>query len=418
MFWSIPTFRVRDATVSVRLRVRELRAPLGVSSFRSLWWAQLASELGDAVGRIALAVLVTEKSGSPVAVGAVLAVSVLPYLGLGQWLTAWSERFPRRRVLVLADLLRAACYLLMAADLPLWARFALLFVASSASPPFESVRNALIPATLPEDHVTDGVALMVLTNESTRLLGLVLGGVGATLASPAAALAVNATTFVVSAVLIARLPGDEPADEVRSTVRVADGWRAIRRDALLRRIAWMSPAFVAFGAIPEALVVPYTEDELGRSPSVAGVLAAVVSASILAIAPLVQRRDSHRALVRQAATAAFLGAAVSAVVFALPAEVALAAVAFAAVGPVFVSRINLGAAMLLRLPDHLRASTFSLVDGLISVGQVVAGLGGGLLAAWIGVRPTFVIAMALTAVSAGAAYVLPLRAHAAIRPAG
>jgi MFS family permease len=403
--------------VSVQLRIRELRAPLSVPSFRSLWWAQLASELGDAVGRIALAVLVTERSGSPVAVGAVLAISVVPYLGLGQWLTAWCERFPRRRVLVVADIVRAACYLLMAADIPLWARFALLFVASSASPPFESVRNALIPATLPEERVTDGVAVMVLTNESTRLVGLVVGGIGATLASPAAALAVNALTFVVSAFLIARLPADEPADEVRSTVRVADGWRAVRHDALLRRIAWMSPAFVAFGAVPEALVVPYAEEVLDRSGSVAGALAASVSASILLIAPLVQRRDGHRALVRQASLVALAGAAVSAGAFALPASDGLALVAFAAVGPVFVSRINLGSAMLLRLPDHLRASTFSLVDGLISVGQVVAGLAGGALAAWVGVQPAFVVAMALTAASAALAYVLPLRAHAAVRSA-
>ena len=401
--------------MTVRARTATFRAPLSSAQFRRLWWAQLASELGDAAGRIALAVLVTERSGTPVAAGAVLAISVVPYLGLGQWLTAQCERFPRREVLIVADVVRAACYVTMALDVPLWVRFVLLFVASTASPPFESVRNALIPTTLPPEQLTDGIALQVLTNETTRLVGLVLGGVGATLATPSAALTLNATTFLVSALLLTRLPRETDAGELRQTVRLRDSWTFIRGDSLIRRIAWMSPALVAFGAVPEALVVPYTEDVLRRSSIVAGVLAALVSLSILVLAPVLPRAESHRGLVRQAAGAALIGGAVSTVAFAAPANVFMAVLAFAAIGPVFVGRINLGAAMSLRLPDHLRASAFSLVDGFISVGQVVAGLGGGWLAAAAGPRAAFVVAMLLTTLCAAAAYVLPMRAHAAIR---
>lgn len=403
--------------MSVRFRIQRLRAPLRIRDFRLVWWAQLASELGDAAGRIALAVLVTERSGTPLAAGAVLAISVVPYLGLGQWLTARCERFDRRRVLIVADVVRAVCYVSMAADIPLWARFALLFVASAASPPFESVRNALIPTTLPDSQLADGIALQVLTNEATRLLGLMLGGIGAAVASPSAALGANAITFLVSAVVIARVRTDHVLSELRTSVRVADGWRAIRGDALVRRVAWMAPSFVAFGAIPEALVVPYADLELGRSGAVAGILAALVSASILVLAPLLHRPEGQRALVRQAAGATFVGSALATLAFAAPAEIVFAIVAFAATGLVFVGRINLGAAMTLRLPDHLRASSFSLVDGFVSVGQVIAGLGGGVLADAIGTRPTFVIAMALTAAAAAAAYVLPMRAHRAVSSA-
>lgn len=386
-------------------------------AFRRIWWAQTASELGDSAGRIALAVLVTERSGTPIAAGAVLAISVIPYLGLGQWLTAQCERFPRRRVLVVSDLVRAACYLAMAADLPLWARFGLLFVASAAAPPFESVRNALVPATLPNTQLTDGLALMVLTNESTRLAGLVLGGVGAALASPSIAIAVNAGTFLLSAALIGSIRGevDERAAHERHAVRVRDGWRALRHDALNWRITWMSPALVAFGAIPEALVVPYVAEEFDRSGALAGGLAALVSLTILVLAPVLPRRQEHRALVRQAALAAVIGGALAAVLFATPSHMAVSALAFGSIGPVFVGRINLGAAMMMRLDDHLRASAFSLVDGFISVGQVVAGLGGGVLADQIGTQATFVIAMGLTAATAAAAYALPLRQHAVRR---
>jgi hypothetical protein len=178
----------------------------------------------------------------------------------------------------------------------------------------------------------------------------------------------------------------------------------------------MSPLLVAFGSIPEALVVPYTEDELHRTAAVAGVLAALISASILVLAPVLPRKGDDRQLVRQAATFAIYGAGLSCALFALlPPGVLVAGLAYAAIGPVFIGRVNLGTAMSVRLPDHLRASTFSLVDGFVSVGQVVAGLGGGVLAEVIGARPTFVLAMASTTIVGGVAYARPFRVHAAVR---
>lgn len=401
--------------MSVQQRVAALRQPLATRPFRRVWLAQIASDLGDAAGRIALAVLVTQDQGGPRAVGAVLAVSVLPYLGLGQWLTAKLECFPRVSVLVGADVLRAACYLAMAADLPTVTRFALLFVASACSPPFNSVRNALVPALLPASQVTEGFALQVLTNETARLVGLLLGGVAATIVSPETALMANAASFVLSGLLLWGIQADGAVGEQpREAARFGDGWRAIRQDRVVARIAWMAPAFVAFGSIPEALVVPFAEDELGRSGAVAGILAGLVSTSILVLAPLLRRPTEHPALVRQAATLALVGACSAGVLFVLSTNVVLVGAAYLYIGLVFVGRVNLGAAMSQRVDDSVRASSFSVVEGYVAVGQVLAGIGGGVAAEAFGTRATFVAAMAATATAGFFARHLPMPAHARV----
>jgi hypothetical protein len=166
--------------------------------------------------------------------------------------------------------------------------------------------------------------------------------------------------------------------------------------------------------VPEALAVPFADEDLGRSSAVAGILSGLVSASILIAAPLIPRPSDHRALVRQAASLALVGSLGAAAFFALAARIDVSAAAFFLIGPIFVGRVNLGAVMSQRVDDRVRASSFSVVEGYVAVGQVLAGVGGGAIADQIGSRPTFVAAMGATAVAASAARWGRLPAHAAL----
>src|SRR4051812_14869789 len=100
-------------------RLRALRRPLQHREFRLLWMAQVGSDLGDWIGRVALSILVFERTGSAVTTALVTTVSVLPYVGLGPVLTAKLSRFHRRSVLVGSDLGRAALFALLAVPFPI-----------------------------------------------------------------------------------------------------------------------------------------------------------------------------------------------------------------------------------------------------------------------------------------------------------
>ncbi|MEY2456133.1 MAG: hypothetical protein QOK06_1227, partial [Acidimicrobiaceae bacterium] len=91
----------------MRRRVKALQAPLEHRDFALLWLSLLSSNLGDWIGRVALSILVFDRTGSAFSTAMVMTVSVLPFVGLGPYLTAKASRYHRRSVLVGSDLGRA-----------------------------------------------------------------------------------------------------------------------------------------------------------------------------------------------------------------------------------------------------------------------------------------------------------------------
>ena len=92
-----------------RRRTTALLAPLRLPAFRRLWAADMISLLGDWAGRLALTVLVLERTGSPAWAAAVTAVSLAGFVGVGQVLSTFADRYGRISVMLVADVARAGC---------------------------------------------------------------------------------------------------------------------------------------------------------------------------------------------------------------------------------------------------------------------------------------------------------------------
>ncbi len=136
---------------------------------------------------------------------AVTAVSLAGFVGIGQVLATLADRFGRISVMLVADVVRAAMFAAMLIDLPVGALLVLAFIAGLATPPFEAARSAALPDLVPEHRYGDALALsgvsvqtaMVAGEHARRRTARALGARGA--------LAVNAGSFLVSAVIILRL---------------------------------------------------------------------------------------------------------------------------------------------------------------------------------------------------------------------
>src|SRR5436190_13919695 len=120
-----------------------LAAPMKYRDFRWLWGAELFSQLGDWAGRLALSVVVAERTHSTFLTALVTTMSVLPYIGIGQLLASYANRFPRIRTIVLCDVGRAIIFAVLAIEMPIWVILVLAFVAGCMTPPFEATRNSL-----------------------------------------------------------------------------------------------------------------------------------------------------------------------------------------------------------------------------------------------------------------------------------
>lgn len=118
-----------------------------IGEFRALWLAQGLSLLGDQLSRVALSVLVFQRTDSPLATASVYALTYLPPIIGGPLLAALADRHARRRIMIICDLLRAVMVALMAIPgIPFPALCTLVFCVVLLSAPFSAARAASCPS--------------------------------------------------------------------------------------------------------------------------------------------------------------------------------------------------------------------------------------------------------------------------------
>ena len=388
-----------DAQGVVRRRSSALFSPLRIPHFRRLWLADMISLLGDWAGRLALTVLVLERTGSPAWAAAVTAVSLAGFVGIGQVLATLADRHGRIAVMLVADVARAALFFAMLISMPVGGLLVLAFLAGLATPPFEAARAAATPDLVPEDRYPDALALAGISVQASLVVGYALGGLLLTVVSPSTAIALNACTFLVSAVMLLGLrhtAAAQPAEGRTSITRsLGDGASILIGDRMVRRALVIVSVTGLLGTVDEALVVPYA-DGIGLGDGVLGLLAAAVPiGTLVATAAIATGTRDHHVLLRNAGLCGMATAALAAPLFWLEASGAGAFLAFMVAGGMFAVSIPTNAVIGLRLSRDNRASAMGIAVGILMGSQALGAALGGLAASIVG--PAHAIAGALTA---------------------
>jgi len=257
-----PTARFRDV--------------LAVREFRFLWVAQAQSRIGDQIARVAVALLVFERTDSAALTALTYALTYLPPLITAPLLAGLADRYSRRAVMVVVDLLRAVLIGLMAIPgLPLPIVAVLLVAVTCPQPLFSAARIATVPRTLPGNLFPVGMSIIASTDQIAQIAGFALGGVLVGAYGPHVALAVNAVTFLLSAALLQwgvgpHLPEQDATGARRGSGFALAGIRLVVGDRHLLALAgliWL----VGFFVVSEALAVPYVA-EIGAGDNAVGVL--------------------------------------------------------------------------------------------------------------------------------------------------
>jgi MFS family permease len=179
------------------------RDVFAVAEFRALWSAQLLSVAGDQLARVALTVLVYDRTRSALLAAITFVASVVPTFVGGVTLAWLADRYPRRGVMIACDLVRCGLVLVMAIrGMPVAAMVVLLFVVTLVSAPFTSARAAVYPDVLTGDRYVVGTAVTMITNQFAQVIGFAAGGAIAGLLGTSQALVVDAATFAGSAIIV------------------------------------------------------------------------------------------------------------------------------------------------------------------------------------------------------------------------
>lgn len=261
--------------------------------FRLLWSAQTISELGSAVTLVAFPlVAIGALHASNFAVGVLTASASAAWLLVGLPAGVWVDRWPRRPVMVAADLGRAV----LMASVPLaWAlgvltiaQLVVVALLSGVLTVFFNVADtAFLPAVLEADRLADGNGLLQASFATAGIAGPGLGGGLVQLFGAPVAVLADVASFVVSGLCVLRIRAREPrpeapAPERRLSREVAEGVRYVLGYPLTRIVvSTVTLTNFLFGGF-DAVKFVFLIRQLGVRPAVVGLLFATAGVGGLA----------------------------------------------------------------------------------------------------------------------------------------
>jgi MFS family permease len=211
--------------------------------FRRLFLATVVSLGGDWFSFVAVAGLVAELTGRPGAPAYVYAATVLPVFLASPIAGALADRFDRKRILVIADLMRVPIALLLcvaawsgSTELAIAAVIALAIGASF----FDPIASAATPNLVPAEQLASAQSLMGAVWGSMLMVGAGIGGIVAEVLGRQAAFAIDAASFGVSAWLIAgiRKPMQEARVRTAAQGSLREAFAYIRANPIVLRLVF------------------------------------------------------------------------------------------------------------------------------------------------------------------------------------
>jgi predicted MFS family arabinose efflux permease len=217
---------VREAPAVPRtpLHLRYLSLLRRNRNFRHLWMAQLVSELGDWFYSLAVYDLLLKTTQSGQAVSWAIIIQLLPWFFMTPIAGFLADRFPRRRLMIAADLVQGFVVLglfLVRSASDIWLVYVLLGVEVIFASIFEPARSALLPNLAQPEELLAANALSSATWSFALMVGAALGGVVAALLGRQVAFVLNSVSFFASALLLQRIQCAE--SHVQAAGRPASG---------------------------------------------------------------------------------------------------------------------------------------------------------------------------------------------------
>jgi len=270
------------------------------TDFVRLWTAGTVSMFGSFITRTALpfaAILVLH--AGPLDLAWLRALEIVGGVFLGLLAGAWVDRLRRRPVMVAADLGRAV----LLGSIPIAAVFGALgmtqllvvtFVAAAMTTFFDVADRSLLPTVVDRDQLVSANSAISASESAAEFSSFAMGGFLVQLLTAPIAIAIDAVSFVISAVLITRIRRPEPPPPAVSTrepvlKEIRAGIALVASDPVLRALTAASAAAHFLWGVFGAVYLLFATKEIGLGPAAIGVIAGVGGASSFAGAVLASR---------------------------------------------------------------------------------------------------------------------------------
>ncbi|HAP88366.1 MAG TPA: MFS transporter [Arthrobacter bacterium] len=275
-------------------------------TYRRLFAAQIVALIGTGLLTVALGLLAYDLAGSNAGavLGTALTIKMLAYVGLAPVINALVARWPKKRVLIGADLVRAAMALCLPFITDAWQIYVVIFLLQSASAAFTPAFQSLIPTVLTaEKDYTRALSLSRLAYDMEALVSPAAAALLLTVLSYNNLFLGTVGGFLFSAfmVSITVLPRGQAATGPQTSLwhRTTLGTRIFWRNRRLRSLLALNLVVAAPTALVLVNTVVYVRDVLHRPDTDLALALACfgVGSMIVALtAPMVLARFGDRAL--------------------------------------------------------------------------------------------------------------------------
>ena len=274
------------------------------ADFLKLWSAETISQFGSQITGLALPlVAIITLDVSAFQVSALYVIEFAPFLLISLPAGVWVDRLPRRPILILGDLGRAAllatipiAYALDA--LTIWQLYAVGFFVGICTVFFDVAYQSYLPSLVDRTALVEGNSKLEISRSAAQLSGPAAAGVLVQALKAPYAILLDALSFLASGLFVlgirkreenvpTRAERKESKTSMRAELREGLGW--VLGNPYLRTISMSTATFNFFGSMMLAILAVYLVRSLGMSPFLIGVIFAVGNLGYLAGALLTNR---------------------------------------------------------------------------------------------------------------------------------
>jgi MFS family permease len=382
-------------------------------SFILVWIGQLISSMGSALTALAAAILVYRLTGSALSVGLMLVATSGPTVLIGLVAGVFVDRYNRKRIILVSDLLRAVLIFLIPFLIPLSINWLYVIVAltSAITQFFDSAHASILPEVVPEKDLSAATSLMAVSSLGSTTIGFAVAGFIATSLDIDWAFYLDALSFVLSAALILfthvpsmPVPEDTSIRAVGQNLRA--GLETVAAAPILRSLfTVIAPIYLIFG-LEISLLLPFTLRELGGTEFDFGLQEAAEAIGI-ALGGILMARLADRIRTGQWLAISYLGMAAAMIVYSLSHQATLAILMMAVSGllnaPSFIGeQLVIQRATPRGMRGRVYSAYFVVRDVMYVAGMILAGL-----ADVMNVRTLFMLSAFVLVLAGAVALILP-----------
>lgn len=270
-----------------------MSSKVGLSrSFWMLTVGQTINQVGSSVGGLAQAWLVYDLTGSKVAMGTILMLTMVPETLLRLFGSPLVDRFNRIKMMRMMDLMQAGLYavtpiLYALGLLEVWHLYILAVLIGLTHALYQPAFMSLIPSVVPQGALVRANSISQGAANTVTLLGPPLGGLVVALAGPVPALIADVLSYLLTALILFGLPLRLGAVERRPAPgsyvqQLTEGVRFVWRAPVLLVALGLAAAWNFNSAAGGAMLVPIVRDQLGAGAAAVGALISAAGGGMLA----------------------------------------------------------------------------------------------------------------------------------------